>query len=70
MEVKHMERIKRFFRDDAATAEATSTVLMVAAVAILLAGALGVYYNAFSGFFGAVGGAVDTEAGKIPSSWP
>ena len=40
-----MERIKRFFWDEAATAEATSTVIMIAAVGILLAAGLIVWYN-------------------------
>ncbi len=31
-----MERIKRFFRDETATAEATSTAIMIAGVGVLL----------------------------------
>ncbi len=50
-----MERIKRFFLDDTATAEATSTVIMIAAVGILLGGALATYYGHISGFFGSAG---------------
>ena len=46
-----MERIKKFFWDDKATAEATSTVIMVAAVGILLAAGLGLYYGGIQGFF-------------------
>lgn len=50
-----MERIKRFFLDESATAEATSTVVMVAGVVILFGAALALYYNAYTTFFTAVG---------------
>ncbi len=40
-----MERIKRFFSDDTATAEATSTVIMIAAVGIALAACLSIWYT-------------------------
>ncbi len=46
-----MERIKRFLLDDTATAEATSTVIMIAGVGLLLAAALGLYYGAIQTFF-------------------
>lgn len=38
-----MNSIKRFFRDETATAEATSTVIMIAAVGVLLAARLVVW---------------------------
>lgn len=50
-----MERIKRFFIDDAATAELTSTVIMIAAVGILLAAALAVWYGNVNSFFQTAG---------------
>lgn len=46
-----MERIKRFFLDDSATAEATSTVIMIAAVGILLAAGLTIWYGGITQFF-------------------
>jgi hypothetical protein len=46
-----MERIKRFLLDDSATAEATSTVIMIAAVGILLAAGLTAWYTGLTGFF-------------------
>ena len=46
-----MERIKRFFRDETATAEATSTVIMIAAVGLLLAAGLTIWYTGISTFF-------------------
>ena len=55
-----MERIKRFFKDETATAEATSTVLMIAAVGVLLAGGLALWYGGFKTAF-------STGAGKLDS---
>jgi hypothetical protein len=60
-----MERIKRFFLDESATAEATSTVVMVAGVAILLGAALATYYGALDGLFTGVGSAVDNYATRV-----
>lgn len=56
-----MESIKRFFRDETATAEATSTVLMIAAAGILLAGGLAAWYLGVSGAF--------TTAGNTAKGW-
>jgi hypothetical protein len=54
-----MERIKRFFLDEAATAEATSTVVMIAAAGVLLAAGLGAWYtgllNVFTDYSGQLG---------------
>ena len=50
-----MERIKRFFLDESATAEATSTVIMIAAVGILLAAGLIIWYGKLSDFFDSAG---------------
>jgi hypothetical protein len=57
-----MERIKRFFLDEAATAEATSTVIMIAAVGILLGGALVVWYGQLNSFFSSAGGEMQQGA--------
>lgn len=40
-----MKRIKKFLLDDSGTAEATSTVIMIAAVGILLATGLIAWYG-------------------------
>jgi hypothetical protein len=49
-----MERIKRFFLDETATAEAASTAVMIAGAGILLAAALVAWYagltTAFTNF--------------------
>lgn len=50
-----MNRIKRFFVDDSGTAEATSTVIMIAAVGILLAAGLVTWYGNIQGFFQTAG---------------
>jgi Flp pilus assembly pilin Flp len=63
-----MESIKRFLSDESGTAESTSTVVMVAGVAVLLAGALSVYYGAFTTFFNDVGGKVETWGTKVPAT--
>ena len=68
-----MERIKRFLMDESATAEATSTVLMIAAAGILLAGALAAWYSNIGGFFNAAGEGMNTlgqNVGDAISSAP
>ena len=61
-----MERIKRFFRDEAATAEATSTVIMIAAVGLLLAAGLTVWYTGITNFFTSASTSVNQGATKWP----
>ena len=61
-----MERIKRFFRDEAATAEATSTVIMIAAVGLLLAAGLTVWYTGISTFFSNA----STQIENGSTGWP
>ena len=60
-----MERIKRFLLDDTATAEATSTVVMIAAVGLLLAAGLTAWYSNLEGFFTAAGGNIVGYADKF-----
>ena len=60
-----MERIKRFFVDERATAEATSTVIMIAAVGILLAAGLIAWYGNLQGFFNTAGGGLQAAAGQF-----
>jgi hypothetical protein len=50
-----VEKTKRFLLDEMATAEATSTVVMIAAVGLVLAGGLLAYYTGLNGFFNTVG---------------
>lgn len=60
-----MERVKRFFLDEAGTAEATSTVVMIAGVGIFLATAILAYYQAFQGFFTTVGTEIGSAASQV-----
>jgi hypothetical protein len=46
-----VERIKRFLWEDSGTAEATSTVIMIAAVGILLAAGLIAWYTGLNTAF-------------------
>jgi hypothetical protein len=55
-----MERIKRFFWDDTASAEATSTVLLIAATSIFFAGGLVIWWPNIKTF---LTGAGDTIGG-------
>jgi hypothetical protein len=60
-----MERIKRFFKDETASAEATSTVLLIGAVSIFLGAALLAWWTNIGGFFGTAGtsiGQLGTDA--------
>jgi hypothetical protein len=61
-----MERIKKFLLDETATAEATSTVVMIAAVGLLLAGGLTVWYGGISNFFTSASDSVNQGA----TGWP
>ena len=61
-----MERIKRFFLDDSATAEATSTVIMIASVGLLLSAALITWYGGINTFFTDAGTSVKQGA----TGWP
>jgi len=65
-----MNSIKRFFRDEAATAEATSTVIMIAAVGILLAAGLTLWYGGIKSFFTSATTQVSTMTGTMASSFP
>lgn len=60
-----MQRIKQFLLDDAATAEVTSTVIMIAAVGILLAAGLAVWYGHIEGFFDTAGTKAQDAAGQM-----
>jgi hypothetical protein len=62
-----MNGLRRFFREETATAEATSMVVMIAAVGILLALGLGVWYGALNGSFNTMANSVNTLKSVIPS---
>ena len=62
----NMERIKRFFMDDSATAEATSTVVMIAAVGLLLAAGLTIWYGGIEQFFTDA----STQVERGGTGWP
>ena len=50
-----MNSIRKFFVDESGTAEATSTVIMIAAVGILLAAGLITWYGNLQSFFDTAG---------------
>jgi hypothetical protein len=60
-----MERIKKFLLDDSGTAEATSSVIMIAAVGVLLGTGLALYYGYVNGFFTSAGTAYTKYAGEM-----
>jgi hypothetical protein len=62
-----MERIKRFLIDDTASAEATSTVLLIAATSIFLAGGLVIWWPNIKDFLTGAGGAIKDLAGPATS---
>lgn len=66
-----MERIKRFLLDESATAEATSTIVMIACAAVLLVAAIALWYNTgISGFFTTASEKVSGWGGTIPATMP
>jgi Flp pilus assembly pilin Flp len=60
-----MESIKKFFMDESGTAEATSTVIMIAAVGVLLSAGLIAWYGNINSFFTSAGGKIAGEAAKM-----
>ncbi len=60
-----MERIKRFLKEDSGTAEATSSVILIAAVGILLGAGMALYYGGFTTFFNSANAAATDYAGRI-----
>jgi predicted negative regulator of RcsB-dependent stress response len=69
-EEEDMNSIKRFFRDEAATAEATSTVIMIAAVGILLAAGLAAWYVGLNTAFTTGGSQISTITSNIQTTFP
>ncbi len=61
-----MGKIMRFLLDDSGTAEATSIAIFIAAVGILMAAGVAVYYGAASGFFNTAGTTVNGYAARVP----
>jgi Flp pilus assembly pilin Flp len=64
-EEQNVESIKRFFKDEAGTAELSSEVIMIAFVATALLIGLGLYYNAFDAFYTGMATAVGTATTAI-----
>ncbi len=62
-----MNGLRRFIREETATAEATSTVVMIAAVGILLAAGLFVWYTSLNGAFNTAANSVNQLKSVIPS---
>ncbi|MCL4500301.1 MAG: hypothetical protein M1438_00410 [Deltaproteobacteria bacterium] len=60
-----MNSIKRFLVDDSGTAEATSTVIMIAAVGILLAAGLMLWYGHITTFFTNAGVKLDAAGNNF-----
>jgi hypothetical protein len=60
-----VERIKKFLLDDSGTAEATSSVIMIAAVGVLLGTGLALYYGYVNGFFTQAGTTYTSYAGEM-----
>jgi len=54
-----MEKVKRFLLDDSATAEATTTVIIITAVGLLLAAGVILWYDKLEGFFNTAGGTLE-----------
>jgi hypothetical protein len=57
--------IKRFWTEEGATAQASTLVIMVALVGLLLAAGVVIYYAATSAFFTGTGGAMDNIAADL-----
>jgi hypothetical protein len=64
-----MERIRRFMLDERASAEATSSVVMIAAVGILLGLGVAAYYGALNGFFQDSQAAVNSYGGRMTNKF-
>jgi Flp pilus assembly pilin Flp len=60
-----MEVVKRFFREEAGTAEATSTVIMIGAVGVLLAAGLIAWYTGLQNAYTHAG----NQATAMNDSW-
>ncbi len=63
-----MNGLRRFIREETATAEATSTVIMIAAVGILLAAGLIAWYTGLNGAFNTAGSRVTSLTGNMKST--
>ncbi|MGP8051776.1 MAG: Flp family type IVb pilin [Desulfobaccales bacterium] len=62
-----MNALRRFFREERGTAEATSMVVMIAAVGILLAAGLVVWYTSLNGAYNSAANTVNQLKSVIPS---
>jgi Flp pilus assembly pilin Flp len=57
--------MKSFWTEEGATAQASSVVLLVALVGLLLAAGVVLYYAAVNGFFTGTGGAMENIAADL-----
>ena len=64
-----MNSIKRFFRNEAGTAEATSTVIMIAAVGVLLAVGLVAWYTGLNTAFTTAGSRVGSLTNSMQTTF-
>ena len=64
-----MERIKRFLLDDSGTAEATSTIIMIAAAGVLLAAGLILWYGGVNTAFSTAGTKASTLTNNMKSTF-
>ena len=60
-----MERIKRFLLDESGTAEATSSIILIAAVGVLLGAGMIAYYAGVNGFFTGASGTYTGYSGEM-----
>jgi Flp pilus assembly pilin Flp len=65
-----MNALRRLFREETATAEATSTVVMIAAVGVLLAAGLVAWYTGLNTAFNTAGSKVKGLTGSMITTFP
>jgi hypothetical protein len=64
-----MDGLRRFFRDEGATAETTSTVIMIAAVGILLVTGLVVWWRGYNAALSTAGSKINSVTNSAMSKF-
>ena len=64
-----MNGLRRFFREETATADATSMVIMIAAVGILLVGALFVWWKGYNAALNTAGNRITSVTNSAMSNF-